>query len=423
MTLLTDMRARNIKPGDKPVAHGSIPGLRLEPSTTKGQGKWILRFVSPATNKRRDMGLGIYPEVGIANVHIKGMAARQLIADGIDPIEDRDAKKAARLASVEAMTFERAARQVHEDQKPGWKNAKHIDQWINTLRDYVFPKIGKRKVNELSPADFAEVLRPIWLTKPETSSRVKQRCQTVMKWCWAHGFVQGNPVDVVDHLLPQQPGKRERTQHQPAMPWRDIPAFVATVLHAGESNVSRSLLEFVVLTAARSGEARAMLWDEVDLEAHIWTVPASRMKAKAMHRVPLSDRAVNILETQRKRHPAADIVFPAPRGGVLSDMVLTKFLRDHKAKSSDPNRVATAHGFRSSFRDWASENGYPRDLAERALAHTIANQAEAAYHRTDLLEQRRAMMGAWAQHIGVGASSSRVVPLRRRASGQSTDRG
>ncbi len=416
MTLLTDMRARNIKPGDKPEAHGSITGLRLEPGSAKGRGKWILRFVSPTTNKRRDMGLGVYPNVGIAKAHTKAMAARELIANGIDPIEDRGKNKAAILASVEAMTFERAALQVHDEQKPGWKNAKHVDQWINTLRDYVFPMIGKRKVNELSPTDFAEVLRPIWLTKPETSSRVKQRCQTVMKWCWAHGFVQGNPVDVVEHLLPQQPGKRERTHHQPAMPWRDIPAFVAKVLHVGESNVSRNLLEFVVLTAARSGEARAMLWEEVDLDAHIWTIPASRMKAKVMHRVPLSGRVVSILEAQRKLHPDTDIVFPAPRGGVLSDMVLTKFLRDHKAKSSDPSRVATAHGFRSSFRDWASENGYPRDLAERALAHTIANQAEAAYHRTDLLEQRRAMMEAWAAHVCGAGALSNVIPIVALAS-------
>jgi integrase len=227
-------------------------------------------------------------------------------------------------------------------------------------------------------------------------------------------MVKGNPVDVVDHLLPQQPGKRERTQHQPSMPWRDIPAFVQGVLHAGASNVTRALLEFVILTAARSGEARAMTWAEVDLETRVWTVPANRMKAKVVHRVPLSRRAVEILEAQRALHPDADLVFPAPRGAVLSDMVLTGFLRNQIGRSSDKGRVATAHGFRSSFRDWASENGYARDLAERALAHTIANQAEAAYHRTDLLEQRRAMMEAWAKNVRGGEESTKVVPLRGR---------
>lgn len=402
-------------PGDKPVPHGSVPGLRLHPGAAKGQGKWILRFVSPATGKRREMGLGSYPEVSIANVSIKALAARELIGNGKDPIDERETEKAARQTAATALTFKKAALQVHDELKPGWKNDKHIDQWINTLTEYVFPKIGERKIAGLAPGDFADVLRPIWLAKPETASRVKQRCQSVMKWCWAHGMVQGNPVDVVDHLLPHQPSKRERVQHQPAMPWRDIPEFVAKVLQAGESNVSRALLEFVILTAARSGEARALRWDEVDKDDKIWTVPASRMKAKVGHRVPLSDRAVEILEAQRKLHPKADLVFPAPRGGLLSDMALTKFLRDHKAKSSDKDRVATAHGFRSSFRDWASESGYARDLAERALAHTIQNQAEAAYHRTDLLEQRRAMMTAWAAHVGGAGPTSFVVPIRSRA--------
>ena len=411
---ISDMRARNLAPGAKPVPHGAIPGLRLEPGRAKGEGKWILRFVSPVTGKRRDMGLGRYPEVGISSVRTKGAAARDLISAGKDPIDERGGERAARQAAAEALTFEQAARAVHTEQKPGWRNAKHVSQWINTLRDYVFPKIGARKVVDLKPGDFADVLRGLWLDKPETASRVKQRCDTVMKWCWAHGLVAGNPVDVVHHLLPQQPGKRERVQHQPAMPWRDVPAFVASSIRAGEATVSRALLEFVILTAARSGEARSIEWSEVDLEGAIWTVPASRMKARVGHRVPLSNRAVEILREQRKLHAKADLVFPAPRGGVLSDMALTKFLRDHKAPSSDPGRIATAHGFRSSFRDWASEHGYARDLAERALAHTINNQAEAAYHRTDLLEQRRAMMEAWAEHVAGNGQAARVVPIRSR---------
>ena len=414
MAQITDRKAKNINPGDTPAADGKIPGLRLEPGTTKGHGKWILRFVSPVTAKRRDMGLGTYPEISIADARIRGMAARQSIISGKDPIEERQSAKAARKANAEVLTFEQAALQVHEQQKPGWKNSKHADQWINTLKVYVFPKIGKRKVADLAPADFAETLNPIWLSKPETASRVKQRCHMVMKWCWAQGLVKANPVDVVDHLLPQQPGKRERVQHQPSMPWRDIPAFVRDVLHASASNVTRSLLEFVILTAARSGEAREMSWDEVDLKTKVWTVPASRMKAKLEHRVPLSMRAVEMLTTQKKLHPETELVFPAPRGGVLSDMVLTGFLRDQKAPSSDKGRVATAHGFRSSFRDWASERGYARDVAERALAHTIQNQAEAAYHRTDLLEQRRAMMEVWARHVGGLVAVEKVVPLRRR---------
>lgn len=400
MVQITELRARKIGPTDKPIAYGpAIRGLRLEPGPVKGQGKWTLRFVSPMTGTRRDMGLGAYPEVGIAEAGVRGLAARQLIVSGKDPIAERQKDKAARAALTAAMTFEQAALKLHEELKPGWKNAKHAAQWLRTLRDYAFPKIGTKKLVDLRPVDFAEVLRPIWLSKPETASRVKQRCHTVVKWCWAQGMIPSNALDVVDHLLPQQPGKRVRTQHQPSMPWRDIPAFMTTVLHAGPPNVTRALLEFVILTAARSGEARAMAWSEVDLKEKVWTVPANRMKADMVHRVPLSSRAIELLLAQRTLHPDTDLVFPAPRGRVLSDMVLTKFLRDHKAHSSDKERVATAHGFRSSFRDWASESGYARDLAERALAHTISNQAEAAYHRTDLLEQRRSMMQAWAQYV------------------------
>lgn len=395
---ITDIRAKSLKPGDKPLADGGVTGLRLEPGSARGRGKWILRYVSPVTGKRRDRGLGSYPDTSIADVRIKAEKARAIIASGADPIEVNKAEKQAAKKAQEALTFECAAFQFYEEQKPGWRNQKHRAQWINTLRDYVFPAIGSQKVAELSPRDFADALRPIWLAKPETASRVRQRCQAVMKWCWAHGMVSGNPVDVVEHLLPQQPGKRIRVQHHPAMPWREIPAFFREVLYNGKPTSSRALLEFVVVTAARSGEARNMRWDEIDLETAVWTVPASRMKARVVHRVPLSDRAVEILQSQRETYPEAELVFPAPRGGILSDMVLTKFLRDHNAPSGEKGRAATAHGFRSSFRDWASENGYPRDLAERALAHTIANQAEAAYHRTDLLEQRRAMMEAWALH-------------------------
>lgn len=409
MAQLSDLKARRILPSDRALPHGQVPGLRLEPGSSKGEGKWILRFVSPVTGKRRDMGLGRYPDVGISAVRSRGLAARELISAGKDPIEARAAEKDEIRGKAQALTFEEAARKVHAELKPGWRNAKHADQWINTLRDYAFPAIGKRKVADLAPGDFAEMLRPIWLTKPETAGRVKQRCQAVMKWAWAHGLVAANPVAVVDHLLPQQPGKRERVRHQPAMPWRDIPDFITKTLRAGKSNSTRALLEFVILTAARSGEARSMCWSELDLEKRIWTVPADRMKAKVAHRVPLSDRVMEILQKLKKLHPTSTLVFPAPRGGVLSDMALTKFLRDQKTPSSDKDRIATAHGFRSSFRDWASENGYARDLAERALAHTISNQAEAAYHRTDLLEQRRMMMAAWAAHVAKPGAVDNVV--------------
>jgi integrase len=414
MALLTELKAKKIAPGDKPIGDGLVRGLRLEAGPVKGKGKWILRFTSPSTGRRRDMGLGAYPEVGLAEARARGLTARQTIASEKDPIDERGAAREARKVAAEAMTFEQAARKVHEEQEPGWANKKHAAQWLNTLQEHVFPRIGSEKLAGLTPADFAEVLRPIWLKTPETATRVKQRCHKVMKWSWAHGLVSSNPVDNVGHLLPHRNGGVERVTHQPAMPWRDIPEFVRSKLRRGPYNVSRALLEFVILTASRSGEARAVTWGEVDLDAGVWTVPASRMKAKVVHRVPLSQRALEIMSAQRAQHPETDLVFPSVRGFVLSDMVLTKFLRDHKAPSSEPGRIATAHGFRSSFRDWASENGYPRDLAERALAHTVKNQVEAAYHRTDLLEQRRAMMEAWGAHVAGLPVPHGVVRLRGR---------
>lgn len=411
--MLTETRARRIKPEDKPLPDGTVTGLRLLAGSTAGRGKWQLRFVSPESGKRRDMGLGTYPEVSISDVRQRAAEARRLVASGIDPIEEqsRRAQQEA-VDGIRVPTFREAALQVHEELKPGWSNGKHVEQWINTLTAYAMPTIGARPVDMLRPSDFADVLRPIWLSKPETARRVKQRCHAVMKWCWGQEFVQGNPVDMVDMLLPRQSNETREKAHFPAMPWRAIPEFMATVVRTGD-DVTRHLLEFTILTAARSGESRGMTWAEVDMEDAVWTVPAQRMKAKVTHRVPLSARAVEILEKRRAIGAHPELVFPSPRGKVLTDMALTKFLRDHRAASDVPGRVATAHGFRSSFRDWASETGVSRDLAERALAHTVRNAVEAAYHRTDLLDQRRPVMEAWAAHVAGEPALGKVVRLQR----------
>ncbi len=395
MATITDTKAKNIKPTDPAIPHGGIIGLALHPSNTKGRGKWVLRYVSPVTGKRRNAGMGAYPEVGIAEVGKLAAAMRTALAEGKDPLEE----KAKAEAAPKVPTFKDAAETLHKDLLPGWKNPKHGQQWLNTLIEYVFPRMGQKLLPDIQPGDVAEVLKPIWLTKAETASRVKQRIHAVMAWGWAHGHCQSNPVDVVSHLLAQQPGKAVRTQHHPAMPWRDVPTFVQQHLRTGNRpEVSRTLLEFVILTACRSGEARGMTWDEVDLKNAVWTIPAERMKAKMPHRVPLAPRALEILKGQKDQHET--LVFPSVRDQVeLSDMALTSLLRRLKAHSDTPGRVATTHGFRSSFRDWCSERGYSRDLAERSLAHTIKDKVEAAYHRTDLLEQRRELMNAWSSFV------------------------
>lgn len=221
-----------------------------------------------------------------------------------------------------------------------------------------------------------------------------------MDWCAASGHILASPVGVVTRLLPKQPGKRQRAAHQPAMPWRRMPDFVRNVLHVGATSTSKVMLEFLILTAARSGEVRQMDWREINLADAVWTIPASRMKAKTAHRIPLSNRALDILAAKRSNAAMhKGLVFPSRNGLPISDVMLTKFLRDRKVESDVPERHATAHGFRSSFRDWASEHGYSRDLAERALAHTIKSSTEAAYHRTDLLDQRRTMMTDWGEYI------------------------
>ena len=395
MALLTDTKARHIKPDDKPISHGGVTGLTLHPSSTKGRAKWVLRYVSPVTQKRRNAGLGSYPEIGIAEAAKLAQTMREQLSAGDDPLE----LKKAETTKIVIPTFEEAARKVHTELLPGWRNKKHARQWISTLEQHVFPAMGTVPLDAITPANVADVLRPSWMTIPETSGRVKQRIHKVMQWAWAHGFCSANPVDVVDHLLPQQVSASIRTEHQPAMPWKVIPLYIASRVYTEDRyNVTRGLLLFVVLTACRSGEARAMEWNEIDFKRKIWTIPPGRMKGGLRHRVPLSTQALELLEQMRGLHE--NLVFPSPRKQtVLSDMVLTSFLRKTKAISDTQGRFAVAHGFRSSFRDWCSEQRYPHDLAERALAHTIRNKSEAAYHRTDLLNERRPMMQAWGDYV------------------------
>lgn len=394
--MLTDSKARHIEPGGKPMSVGMVPGLHLHPGKTKGSGKFIFRFVSPETGKRRDMGLGSYPSVGLSQARKLAFSAREQIERGVDPIEERKRDQAREKGDERIATFREAAERTYADIAPGFKNNKHSAQWINTLRSYVFPSIGEKSVDTLSAADFAAVLKPIWLSKPETASRIKQRCERVMIWCLANGLVSNNPVSAVEALLPKQKTKRDRVAHFPSVPWRDLQSSCTPLFEQEKLSVGRQALLFLILTAARSGEVRGATWDEIDLKNRVWTVPGDRMKAGKPHRVPLSDQAITVLKSRLPFRGDNPWIFSNTGRAPISDMTLTKVLRDNKIPSDTPGRTATAHGFRSSFRDWASEHQVPRDVAERALAHTIANATEAAYHRTDLLEQRRQVMQEWA---------------------------
>ena len=263
--MLTETKARNIKPGEKPLPDGTVTGLRLLASGTKGKGKWQLRYTSTKSKRRRDMGLGSYPATSIALARQLATEAWKMLAEGIDPIDYRAKKQIVDNDGNHVPTFKEVSIQVYDSLSTGWNNKKHKDQWINTINTYVIPDIGHLPVDQLKASDFAKVLKPIWLKKAETAARVKQRCHTIMKWCFARELVSGNPVDSVDHLLPAQPSASKRVTHHPSMPWREIPKFKKETIDQ-ETTVTCVILEFIIHTAVRSGEARFMMWSEIDFQ-------------------------------------------------------------------------------------------------------------------------------------------------------------
>ncbi|WP_206611506.1 tyrosine-type recombinase/integrase [Falsirhodobacter deserti] len=341
--MLTNIQAKRLKAGDSMVAVGGVTGLYLSPGKEVGTGKFLLRFKSPVSGKRRDMGLGTFPELGLADARGLAAEARAQIAKGLDPIDERRAAKDEQVHRVP--NFEEAARAVFETLAPGYRNAKHRDQWISSLEFYVFPKLGMRQVDGLSVGDFAQVLKPIWLEKEETASRVKQRCERVMMWCVAHRHCDHNPLSAVLALLPKQRGTADRVQHHPAAPWRALPALVSNLTADARLSISSQALLFLILTAARSGEVRGATWDEIDFKTATWTVPAERMKAGRQHRVPLSRQAVELLSALAKIRLGGKWIFTARGTSQMSDMTLTKVLRLQQFPSDVPGRPATAHGF------------------------------------------------------------------------------
>ena len=365
-------------------ADGNTLYLRIAPGGSK---QWVQRLA--VHGKRRDLGLGAWPVVSLTQARQKAIANRTLVANGGDPLAEK------RRAGVP--TFEQAARAVYELNRPTWKNRNHIANWWRTLEKYALPSIGSVPVDRLTRQDVLGVLEPIWTSKPETARRVRQRIRTVLRWAMAHDYVIHNVAgEAIDGALPRTP-KLVRG-HLRAMDYRDVGQALATVDDSGASLATKFCLRFIVLTAARSGEARQATWSEFDLEAEIWTVPAARMKAGREHRVPLSDSALAVLEQATVLRDDSELVFPSPQGSgrALSDMSLTKLLRDCELADK-----ATVHGFRTSFKVWAMEcTDFPWMATEAALAHTLGNEVAASYARTDLLDQRRGLMQTWADFIG-----------------------
>jgi integrase len=386
---LTAIQIRNLK---QPGRYSDGDGLILDIGKS-GRASWIVRVQEKG--KRRDIGLGSQASLSLGGAREAAAQIRRDMKAGIDVVAER------KKEHFEIPTFRGAAKLVHEEHKAAWKNGKHQAQWINTLETYVFPAVGDRLVTEIEGPAIRDVLAPIWLTKPETARRVRQRIGAVLDWACAKGFRETEaPMRSVARGLPRQPRKQG---HFAALPFADVPAFLGTLRE--RISVGRLALEWLILTAARSGEVRGCRWSEIDIGKQIWTIPAERMKAGNVHIVPLSGAALDVLTRAKMfRSPISDLVFPGqkPRRP-LSDMTLLKILRDKGA-------CVTVHGFRSSFRDWvAEETNYPGEVAEAALAHTIANKVEAAYRRTDFLVKRKALMGDWAMFCVSGGVQSEAT--------------
>jgi integrase len=376
MSKLTAVAIRNLK---EPGRYSDGEGLILK-FVGPGKGSWIMRV--QAGGKRRDIGIGSLAVVSLGEARELAREIRKQMKAGIDVLAERKKER------LEIPTFRAAATLVHAEHKAAWKNGKHQAQWINTLESYVFPALGDKLVSQIEGPAIRDVLAPIWLTKPETARRVRQRIVAVLDWSCAKGFREAEaPMRSVMRGLPRQPKKHG---HFEAMPFRELPDFLVWLRE--RLSVGRIALEFLILTAARSGEVRGCCWGELDLARKVWTIPTDRMKAGKVHVVPLSDGALGVLERARMFESAfSDLVFPGqnPRRQ-MSDMTLLKILRDK-------DLGCTVHGFRSCFRDWVAEDtDFQGEVAEAALAHAIPNKVEAAYRRTDFFEKRKALMADWS---------------------------
>lgn len=379
--LSTDRQIKSASPGRHTV--DGVKGLMLA-VTLNGSRSWFMRI--QREGKRHDIGLGPYPEITLAAARDKALVRRRAIIEGQAPLAHQHAPR--------ALDFRATAEALIDSKEAGWRNAKHRKQWTSTLVTHAYPKLGDRDVKGIEVGDILDVLRPIWTEKTETASRVRQRIEAVLDYATAMKARSGdNPArwkGNLDYLLPA-PAKVKQVEHHAALDWHRAPAFMADL--AKREGIAAKALAFAILTVARSGEVRGMIWAELDDVGDVWTVPAGRIKAGKEHRVPLTVAAKALLGERGK--PEA-LVFPAPADEKkqLSDMTLTAVL-----KRMDRGDL-TAHGFRSTFRDWAGEStAHPREVIEAALAHQLKDKAEAAYARGDLFVKRRLLMQDWADFL------------------------
>lgn len=393
----------------KPGYYCDGAGLYLQVSPT-GSKSWILRYV--LAGKPREMGLGSFVTFTLADARQRAREKRQLLADGVDPIEARRTViLQKRMADASIITFDKAAADFINGNSSGWRNAKHGEQWRNTLATYASPVIGNLPVSEVNTALVLRVLQPIWADKTETATRVRGRIEKILDWAKVQGFRTGdNPAAWRGHLsevLPK-PGKVAKAGHHAALPWAEIGAFLQEL--RAMQGAGALAMELIILTATRTSEVLNATWAEFDLDAGLWTIPPERMKGFREHRVPLSAAALAVLEKAKAESNGSEFVFPGKPGRAVSNMICLATLK--RMERAD----LTVHGFRSTFRDWCAEStAYPRDVAEMALAHAIEDKSEAAYRRGDLLEKRRALMSDWAEFCGKVRTGGDVVAIRTKA--------
>ncbi len=380
----------------KPVQLNDGLGLYFQ-RLDSGSAFWSYRYKSPVTGKSRSYGIGPAHLVTLHEARDAAQECRKQVRAGIDPLDARKAAEEARAAALAKIerTFKTVAGEYIESHKAGWSNEKHAAQWTATLEAYAYPTLGKLPVSAIATGDVLACLKPIWETKPETASRVRQRIEAILDYAKAQSWRSGdNPAALkgnLNYLLPSR-AKVARVEHHAALPWQDVPAFMGEL--AAAKGIAALALRFLILTAARTGEVIGATWGEIDMTAKTWTIPAERMKARTEHRVPLSDGAMAILEAVKPFKRGDDKpVFPSPSVGSLSNMTLAAVMKRLK-------RDETVHGFRSSFRDWTAETTtWPREICEAALAHTVGG-VEGAYRRGDLFDKRRQLMTEWAVYCG-----------------------
>ena len=407
MRAINKLSARKVETLTKPGLYADGLGLYLQVSAYDTKS-WLYRFM--LDGKARKMGLGPVHTVTLAMARDKATAARRKVLEGIDPIEERNAvRNEKRVNAARAVTFKECAELYIAAHRVGWKNPKHAEQWPSTLNAYVYPVFGGLSVADVDVGLVLKAIEPIWTTKPETAGRVRGRIETILDWAKARGYREGeNPArwrGHLDKLLPAR-GKVAKVRHHPALPYTEAGTFMAELQTL--EGVSARALEFTILTAARTSEVVGAKWQEIDLAAEMWTIPAARMKASKEHRVPLSDRVVTLLRSLPREDGNEHVFVGERKGKSLSNMALLMTLR--RMKRAD----LTTHGFRSTFRDWAAEQtAYPNELVEMALAHTVSDKTEAAYRRGDMVEKRARLMKDWADYCGtVRAPCDNVVPMR-----------